>query len=44
MFNGTQADPGAAVLLLTGVCLGRTPGFRRKEVDRALAQASFDGW
>ncbi|KAK3680680.1 hypothetical protein LTR37_021119 [Vermiconidia calcicola] len=30
------------VLVYTGVCLGRSPGFRRRDVDRALALSSFD--
>ena len=30
------------VLVVSGVCLGRSPGFRRKDVDRALAISSFD--
>lgn len=32
------------VLTVTGVCLGRTPGFKRKDVDRALAISSFDAF
>lgn len=30
------------VLTTSGSCLGRSPGFRRKDVDRALAVAAFD--
>ncbi|KAK3713397.1 hypothetical protein LTR37_008589 [Vermiconidia calcicola] len=30
------------VLVYTAVCLGRSPGFRRRDVDRALALSSFD--
>jgi hypothetical protein len=29
---------------VTGVCLGRTPGFKQKDVDRALAISSFDAF
>ncbi|KAK0832199.1 hypothetical protein LTR73_002486 [Friedmanniomyces endolithicus] len=29
-------------LTMRGVCLGRTPGFKRQDVDQALAMASFD--
>lgn len=32
------------VLTVTGVCLGRTPGFKQKDVDRALAISSFDAF
>ncbi|KAF7197782.1 hypothetical protein HII31_00871 [Pseudocercospora fuligena] len=32
------------VMTLSGVCLGRTPGFKRRDVDRALALASFDAF
>ncbi|KAK4916651.1 hypothetical protein LTR49_015349 [Elasticomyces elasticus] len=28
--------------LVKGVCLGRTPGYKRQDVDRALAMASFE--
>lgn len=30
-----------ATLITSGICLGRTPGFRRPQVDEALALASF---
>jgi hypothetical protein len=33
-----------SVLTVTGVCLGRTPGFKQKDVDRALAISSFDAF
>jgi len=33
-----------AVLTVTGVCLGRTPGFKRQDVDRALAISSFEAF
>ncbi|KAK5171209.1 uncharacterized protein LTR77_004353 [Saxophila tyrrhenica] len=32
------------VLIVSAVCLGRTPGFRRRDVDRALAISSFDAF
>lgn len=32
------------VLTITGVCLGRTPGFKRQDVDRALAVSSFEAF
>ena len=32
------------VLTVTGVCRGRTPGFKQKDVDRALAISSFDAF
>lgn len=32
------------VLTVTGICLGRTPGFKQKDVDRALAISSFDAF
>lgn len=34
----------AVVLTISGVCLGRSPGFRRRDVDRALALSSFDAF
>jgi len=34
-------DMSVAVLMVTGKCLGRTPGFKGKDVDRALSLASF---
>ena len=33
-----------AVLVVSGVCLSRTPGYKRRDVDRALALASFDAF
>lgn len=32
------------VMIVSAVCLGRTPGFRRRDVDRALAISSFDAF
>lgn len=32
------------VLTVSGVCIGRTPGFKRRDVDRALALSSFDAF
>ena len=32
------------VMTISGVCLGRSPGFRRRDVDRALAISSFDAF
>jgi hypothetical protein len=40
---GKEADC-PPVLTVTGICLGRTPGFKRKDVDRALAISSFDAF
>lgn len=34
----------SSVMTISGVCLGRTPGFRRRDVDRALAISSFDAF
>lgn len=36
--------PSIAVLIVSGVCLSRTPGYTRRDVDRALALASFDAF
>jgi hypothetical protein len=33
-----------AVLIVSCVCLSRTPGYKRRDVDRALALASFDAF
>ena len=33
-----------SVLIVSSMCLGRTPGFRRRDVDRALAISSFDAF
>jgi hypothetical protein len=43
MLFGKEADC-PPVLTVTGICLGRTPGFKRKDVDRALAISSFDAF
>ncbi|KAK4504088.1 hypothetical protein PRZ48_005003 [Zasmidium cellare] len=32
------------VLTVSGVCIGRGPGFKRRDVDRALALSSFDAF
>lgn len=32
------------ILIVSGVCLSRTPGYTRRDVDRALALASFDAF
>ncbi|CAK3945749.1 Hypothetical predicted protein [Lecanosticta acicola] len=32
------------VLTISAVCIGRGPGFKRRDVDRALALASFDAF
>lgn len=36
-----EAD-AAVVLLASSVCLGRTPGFKRHDVDRAIRISSFE--